>query len=568
MRSRRGENCGVFRSCSSWCDGKAFLGRVHRYTARGDPRHQGGEGVAGTPGACSQVFCHPIRCMSVMRYRQRYVINTQSELQPPQPPQPPQEPRSTRFFFAHSSGATSFVVSLAASQMMAGGEVDGEGAARRRRQRRLRSWLKHERQSVAMALAEYTHHASRGQTRARAREEAGSETYYAPRGLKTLPPGTRPAPLSEVSEPQVGAVTVGYVAASRTPSLATPSLADSAGDAVDAAALEFLVWAAFKTPEQIERSKQASWRKQRKEAAKREKELAKVEEEASSSQASSSQRRRKMKKKKKKLPKTQVSVRSCSSSTGRSSSWRRGRSSWSVVAWWCYFWKLLRIQRISWFDIGYNICVSLQRLCGDYFWKMFRIHRISWFDIGYNICVSLRSFLGDDFVEMFVFSVCGSTVDTRSLVYFTIFYVKVDTARAVRTGVWTYLSALYPAVPCSVSAVTVITPVIHYCMGGLACGELCSSGPRFSSHLRSVRCGVVLGQGCSCPLLGNDWPSWSRQCWMVLHSWEVRGVSRVTSVSSAARAVRTHVVSLRYWLVQVPQVQVVWKTVVSHISAH
>ena len=27
------------------------------------PRHQGGEGVAGTPGACSQVFCHPIRCM-------------------------------------------------------------------------------------------------------------------------------------------------------------------------------------------------------------------------------------------------------------------------------------------------------------------------------------------------------------------------------------------------------------------------------------------------------------------------------------------------------------------------
>ena len=55
--------------------------------------------------------------------------------------------------------------------MMAGCDVDGEGAARRRRQRRLRSWLKHERQSVAMALAEYTHHASRGQTRARAREE-------------------------------------------------------------------------------------------------------------------------------------------------------------------------------------------------------------------------------------------------------------------------------------------------------------------------------------------------------------------------------------------------------------
>ena len=26
-------------------------------------RHQGGEGVAGTPGACSKVFCHPIRCI-------------------------------------------------------------------------------------------------------------------------------------------------------------------------------------------------------------------------------------------------------------------------------------------------------------------------------------------------------------------------------------------------------------------------------------------------------------------------------------------------------------------------
>ena len=38
-------------------------GPVHRHTARADPRHQGGEGVAGTPGACSQAFCHPIRCM-------------------------------------------------------------------------------------------------------------------------------------------------------------------------------------------------------------------------------------------------------------------------------------------------------------------------------------------------------------------------------------------------------------------------------------------------------------------------------------------------------------------------
>ena len=42
-------------------------------TRPGFPRHQGGEGVAGTPGACSQVFCHPIRCMFMRSYRQRHV---------------------------------------------------------------------------------------------------------------------------------------------------------------------------------------------------------------------------------------------------------------------------------------------------------------------------------------------------------------------------------------------------------------------------------------------------------------------------------------------------------------
>ena len=43
------------------------------------------------------------------------------------------------------------------------------GAARRRRERRLRQFLRHERLSVAMALAEFSHHAApRGQTLARA----------------------------------------------------------------------------------------------------------------------------------------------------------------------------------------------------------------------------------------------------------------------------------------------------------------------------------------------------------------------------------------------------------------
>ena len=53
---------------------------------------------------------------------------------------------------------------------MSNSRVDiAAGAARRRRERRLRSWLKHERMTVAMALAEASHHtAPRGQRTARA----------------------------------------------------------------------------------------------------------------------------------------------------------------------------------------------------------------------------------------------------------------------------------------------------------------------------------------------------------------------------------------------------------------
>ena len=40
------------------------------------PAIRAGKGVAGTPGACSQVFCHPIRCMLVRSYRQRHVRNS------------------------------------------------------------------------------------------------------------------------------------------------------------------------------------------------------------------------------------------------------------------------------------------------------------------------------------------------------------------------------------------------------------------------------------------------------------------------------------------------------------
>ena len=63
-------------------------------------------------------------------------------------------------------------------------QFDGEhvaGAARRRRERRLRAYLKYARMSVAMALAEARHHtAPRGQTTARA-----EATNDAPRSQTT-----------------------------------------------------------------------------------------------------------------------------------------------------------------------------------------------------------------------------------------------------------------------------------------------------------------------------------------------------------------------------------------------
>ena len=71
------------------------------------------------------------------------------------------------------------------------------GAARRRRERRLRAYLRYARMSVAMALAEATHHtAPRGQKTARARGEERDELYDA-KGLMT-PPSSWPTPLVEV----------------------------------------------------------------------------------------------------------------------------------------------------------------------------------------------------------------------------------------------------------------------------------------------------------------------------------------------------------------------------------
>ena len=59
-------------------------------------------------------------------------------------------------------------------------------------------WHRHERMTVAMALAEATPHAApRGPKTARAQEEVERETYNAPRHQNPPPPGTRPGLLSE-----------------------------------------------------------------------------------------------------------------------------------------------------------------------------------------------------------------------------------------------------------------------------------------------------------------------------------------------------------------------------------
>ena len=76
-------------------------------------------------------------------------------------------------------------------------DVGGATGAARRRQRRLRQFLRHERQSVAVAIAESQHHTSRGQKTAR----AGGEARVALHGqVPEAPlPGGQPAPQSEVA---------------------------------------------------------------------------------------------------------------------------------------------------------------------------------------------------------------------------------------------------------------------------------------------------------------------------------------------------------------------------------
>ena len=119
------------------------------------------------------------------------------------------------------------------------------GAPMRRRQRRLRSMLRHEQQSVALALAQALHHsAGPSKTKVverRERQEGEVQVVYdAPRSQKTPLPGVRPGVPLDLGPPGDEAVAVGYAAAS-VPLLGAPSLADSSAEAIDGSTLSFLL---------------------------------------------------------------------------------------------------------------------------------------------------------------------------------------------------------------------------------------------------------------------------------------------------------------------------------------
>ena len=106
------------------------------------------------------------------------------------------------------------------------------------RQRRLRSWLRHERMTVAMTLAEMTHHtAPRGPTMARVGEGVEHEQHDGLRAQKPPLPGVRPGSLFDPG-PQRSDRTVRH-SAGDTPLLVVPAL--HGNDGVDGTTLRFLL---------------------------------------------------------------------------------------------------------------------------------------------------------------------------------------------------------------------------------------------------------------------------------------------------------------------------------------
>ena len=126
-------------------------------------------------------------------------------------------------------------------------EVGGAGtsAAKRRRERRLRSWWRHEAQSVRAAVTTVLHHSCDvgremyDQKMVTAREVEEHETYDGPRAQKAPPPGARPGLLAEPG-PQRSDRSLRRFAGDTHPTLGLPVLSGASGEVVDSSALAFL----------------------------------------------------------------------------------------------------------------------------------------------------------------------------------------------------------------------------------------------------------------------------------------------------------------------------------------
>ena len=155
------------------------------------------------------------------------------------------------------------------------------GSAKRRRQRRLRSWLRHERQTVALEVAAALHHSRdvgpgthaglRAQKAASSGEVEAYETHSALRGPKQPPPGMRSEQLPEAPGPQRCDRTVRGTSVG-APLLAVQSLRGF--DGVDDTAAKFLLQQALKLKKEEEEEKE-----------RKEKELQEMEEDKKAKKA-------------------------------------------------------------------------------------------------------------------------------------------------------------------------------------------------------------------------------------------------------------------------------------------
>ena len=115
---------------------------------------------------------------------------------------------------------------------------DHAGTSWRRRERRLRSWPRHERMTVAMELAAATHHSS-------PKGWWPVATHNALRGQKSVSSvGARPAALRE-PVPQLASEHAACPCSSGAPPLSLLVLADRAADVVDSSSLRFLTASAL-----------------------------------------------------------------------------------------------------------------------------------------------------------------------------------------------------------------------------------------------------------------------------------------------------------------------------------